>query len=146
MFELRIIPARLRDHDARDGGFSERDLLYKVLFDMKKDMVELKKLVVEIIQSGGGQADYSSHQHTISQLYRDIDIPKNHGNGGADQHQLTIHKPQKDNNYRMMDEAEEVELVDVVRVSPIRVSRRLVIHERVEPVSQSAEDVHRTTS
>lgn len=33
--------------------FSERDLLYKVLFDMKKDMNELKKLVLESYQNGG---------------------------------------------------------------------------------------------
>lgn len=101
------LPMRI-DKSHKDD-FSERDILYKVLFDMKKDMVELKKLVVDIIQNGGGQTDYSSHQHTISQLYRDIDAPNTHGNGGVDQHQLTIHQPQKDNNYRMMDEAEEVE-------------------------------------
>lgn len=35
------------------SDFSERDLLYKVLFDMKKDMNELKKLVLESYQSGG---------------------------------------------------------------------------------------------
>ena len=101
------LPMRI-DKSHKDD-FSERDILYKVLFDMKKDMVELKKLVVDIIQNGGGQADYSSHQHTISQLYRDIDVPNTHGSGGVDQHQLTIHQPQKDNNYRMMDEAEEIE-------------------------------------
>lgn len=33
--------------------FSERDLLYKVLFDMKKDMNDLKKLVLETYQNGG---------------------------------------------------------------------------------------------
>jgi len=30
----------------KEGDFSERDLLYKVLFDMRKDMTELKKLVL----------------------------------------------------------------------------------------------------
>jgi transcriptional regulator with PAS, ATPase and Fis domain len=35
------------------SDFSERDLLYKVLFDMKKDMNELKKLVLESFQTGG---------------------------------------------------------------------------------------------
>ena len=101
------LPMRI-DKSHKDD-FSERDILYKVLFDMKKDMVELKKLVVDIIRNGGGQADYSNHQHTINQLYRDIDAPGTLGNGASDQHQLTIHQPQKDNNYRMMDEAEEVE-------------------------------------
>ncbi len=34
-------------------NFSERDLLYKVLFDMKKDMNELKKLVHDVVQTKG---------------------------------------------------------------------------------------------
>ena len=101
------LPMRI-DKSHKDD-FSERDILYKVLFDMKKDMVELKKLVVDIIRNGGGQADYSSHQHTINQLYRDIDAPNTLGNNTNDHPTLTIHQPQKDNNYRVMDEAEEVE-------------------------------------
>lgn len=32
---------------------SERDILYKVLFDMKKDVTELKRLVFEILHNGG---------------------------------------------------------------------------------------------
>jgi transcriptional regulator with PAS, ATPase and Fis domain len=35
------------------NDFTERDLLYKVLFDMKKDMNDLKKLVLESYQNGG---------------------------------------------------------------------------------------------
>lgn len=35
---------------ASEDNFSERDLLYKVLFDMKKDMTELKKLVHDVLQ------------------------------------------------------------------------------------------------
>jgi hypothetical protein len=46
-------PALLRDMESRDAGFSERDILYKVLFDMKKDMTDLKKLVYELIQNDG---------------------------------------------------------------------------------------------
>jgi len=35
-----------------DEEISERDLLYKVLFDMKRDMIELKKLVLQTLESG----------------------------------------------------------------------------------------------
>lgn len=35
-----------------ETDFSERDILYQVLFDLKKDMNELKKLVFEMIKSG----------------------------------------------------------------------------------------------
>ena len=47
------LPALYRGKiEGNDEGLSERDLLYKVLFDMKKDVNELKKLVHDMIQSG----------------------------------------------------------------------------------------------
>jgi len=79
-----------------------------VLFDMKKDMMELKKLVAEIIQNGGNTSSIQSNQKVINQLYRDIEIPGSN-NIAADPHQLVIHQPDNDKSYDMMDEAEEVE-------------------------------------
>jgi transcriptional regulator with PAS, ATPase and Fis domain len=38
---------------ASNDSFSERDILYKVLFDMKKDMVDLKKLVLQAFGEHG---------------------------------------------------------------------------------------------
>ena len=47
------LPALYRGKlEGGDEGLNERDLLYKVLFDMKKDVNELKKLVHDMIQSG----------------------------------------------------------------------------------------------
>ncbi|RLD75949.1 MAG: sigma-54-dependent Fis family transcriptional regulator [Bacteroidetes bacterium] len=40
-----------------EDKFSERDLLYKVLFDMKKDMSELKKIVLDIIENSDEPKD-----------------------------------------------------------------------------------------
>ena len=36
------------------SDFSEREILYKVLFDMRNDLTDLKKLVLDMIQSGTG--------------------------------------------------------------------------------------------
>ena len=47
------LPMVLREEAKNSGEFSERELLYKVLFEMKKDLSELKK-VVGTIMSGGG--------------------------------------------------------------------------------------------
>ena len=55
------------------SDFSERDLLYKVLFDMKKDLTEVKKLVVDILQSGGGDISSEDKSAIIKRLYADID-------------------------------------------------------------------------
>lgn len=52
--------------------FTERELLYKVLFDMKKDMNELKKLVLETYQSGGLNANIINKHQT---LFEDLESP-----------------------------------------------------------------------
>lgn len=100
------LPMRIQNPGKED--FSERDILYKVLFDMKKDMMELKKLVADIIQNGGNASNVQSSQKAINQLYRDIEIPGNNSLTD-DPHKLVIHQPNKDKSYDRMDEAEEIE-------------------------------------
>lgn len=41
--------------------FSEREILYKVLFDMKKDLTELKKITFDLIQKEGAAEGVSSN-------------------------------------------------------------------------------------
>jgi transcriptional regulator with PAS, ATPase and Fis domain len=50
-------------------GYSERDLLYKVLFDMKKDVKELKQLVFEMLSKGVADKDAL---HTHKNLFEDV--------------------------------------------------------------------------
>ncbi len=45
------LPMRLKN-GGLETDFSERDILYKVLFDMRKDIADLRKAVSEIMQSG----------------------------------------------------------------------------------------------
>lgn len=61
---------------ASSGGpdFSERDILYKVLFDMRKDITDLKKLVLEMISSGGVSGAFAeNHAQYIDRLYQEVD-------------------------------------------------------------------------
>ncbi|MGE4539772.1 MAG: sigma-54 interaction domain-containing protein [Bacteroidales bacterium] len=46
---------------------SERDILYKVLFDMKKDILDLRKTMAEIIAAKGVKDDF---EHSNNQLIR----------------------------------------------------------------------------
>ncbi|MBS9524681.1 sigma-54-dependent Fis family transcriptional regulator [Litoribacter alkaliphilus] len=55
---------------AESADFSEREILYKVLFDMKKDMTELKKLVLESYHSGGLNQNIIKKHQT---LFEDMD-------------------------------------------------------------------------
>jgi transcriptional regulator with PAS, ATPase and Fis domain len=47
------LPAIYKNGTSERDGLSERDILYKVLFDMKKDVTDLKKLVLESYSSVG---------------------------------------------------------------------------------------------
>lgn len=51
---------------------TEREILYKILFDMKTDMNDLKKLVLEIMQKGNiDTALHEDHAQIIQKLYQD---------------------------------------------------------------------------
>jgi hypothetical protein len=47
------LPTLYRDGHVEKENFSERDILYKVLFDMKKDVLDLKKLVLDLYNNQG---------------------------------------------------------------------------------------------
>lgn len=103
----------MRINQQKKDDFSERDILYKVLFDMKRDMTDLKKLVVDIIENGGVPANYTGNPQVINQLYRDIEIDgdHNHNNHQQQESKLTIQQPVVQNNkdFNITHEAEEVE-------------------------------------
>ena len=59
-----------RDRITEDAFNSEREILYKVLFDMKKDMNDLKKLVAQIMDTGRVGSDIEKeHEGIIKKLY-----------------------------------------------------------------------------
>ena len=67
----------LISNDPKDS-INERELMYKFLFDMKKDLTELKKLVIDLIPNDGS-IDLSKDQvNIVNRLYRDIETPQVH--------------------------------------------------------------------
>ena len=57
------------------GDFNERDLLYKVLFDMKKDLQDLKKIVVELIGNDNQEEQdfHPKNASLIKKLFHEVD-------------------------------------------------------------------------
>jgi transcriptional regulator with PAS, ATPase and Fis domain len=58
-----------------NDSFSERELMYKFLFDMKKDLSELKKLVLELIGQNGDISLNTDQSAMVSRLYQEINTP-----------------------------------------------------------------------
>ena len=51
--------------------FSERELLYKVLFDMKRDMTDLKQLVMNLIESENVDGTIGENKQLLQRLYKE---------------------------------------------------------------------------
>lgn len=56
-----------------EESINERELMYKFLFDMKKDLTELKKLVVEIINKGANFTVSGDQAELLNRLYTDVE-------------------------------------------------------------------------
>ena len=70
------LPALLRGlNGGNESNFSERDLLYKVLFDMRKDMTDLKKLVLSLLQNGQiGSEIVQQHSDLFNGIHKEDSV------------------------------------------------------------------------
>ncbi|MBX2947620.1 MAG: sigma-54-dependent Fis family transcriptional regulator [Cyclobacteriaceae bacterium] len=59
------LPTLYRNGISNNESFSERDILYKVLFDMKKDVMDLKKIVLELYNHQGNAAQLVKDHPTL---------------------------------------------------------------------------------
>ncbi|MCC6599325.1 MAG: sigma-54-dependent Fis family transcriptional regulator [Crocinitomicaceae bacterium] len=57
------------------GDFREREILYKVLFDMKNDLNDLKKLVLGIIESGGHYVANQENETLFEKVFSEGEEP-----------------------------------------------------------------------
>ncbi|ARS34903.1 sigma-54 interaction domain-containing protein [Pontibacter actiniarum] len=70
------LPALLAKENSAEGQISERDLLYKVLFDMRRDMSELKKLVFDMLAHQPNDEELlREHSH----LFENMEQPSYNG-------------------------------------------------------------------
>ena len=61
------LPSVIKDKKETDFS-TERDILYKVLFDMKSDLYDLKKLTLELMKNGTGKAQ-EINPNLIQKIY-----------------------------------------------------------------------------
>jgi transcriptional regulator with PAS, ATPase and Fis domain len=66
------LPAIISKNDEKSFS-SEREILYKILFDMKSDMNDLKKLVLDLIRRGEIDVNFhESNSGVIKNLFREV--------------------------------------------------------------------------
>lgn len=69
-----------------DSGFSERDIFYKVLFDLRNDVSDLKQVVIKLIENGGAQQEFIEDNEELLQKvldYQDSGTTMSSGNAAS---------------------------------------------------------------
>ena len=62
------LPSVIKDKKSESDFSTERDILYKVLFDMKSDLYDLKKLTLELMKNGSGKVQ-DINPNLIQKIY-----------------------------------------------------------------------------
>ena len=79
--KISKLPATLDEVKKDNSSFSsEREILYKVLFDMKNDLNDLKKLTMELMKGDGSTDIKEKNQGLINKLYGESEEPQNSKN------------------------------------------------------------------
>jgi transcriptional regulator with PAS, ATPase and Fis domain len=71
--DYRNVPILYQKDGGKSSNVSERDILYKVLFDMKQDVTELKKLVFQLLSSDQDEQLLQKHQGLFKSLEEESD-------------------------------------------------------------------------
>jgi transcriptional regulator with PAS, ATPase and Fis domain len=112
------LPSVIKERKNESDFNTEREILYKVLFDMKSDLHDLKKLTLELMQNGGAKVQ-ETNSHLIKKIYgakeddSEIDFEE-------EPRTAVITSPSNENNYQEQDDnyqfAESVEEEEVLRL------------------------------
>ncbi|WDF60587.1 sigma-54 dependent transcriptional regulator [Flavobacterium sp. KACC 22758] len=63
------LPSVINDSKKESDFTTERDILYKVLFDMRSDLNDLKKLTLELMKNGGSSKMQDINPNLIQKIY-----------------------------------------------------------------------------
>ena len=63
------LPAVISEKKKESDFSTEREILYKVLFDMKSDLNDLKKLTLELMQNGNSKKVQEDNESLIQKIY-----------------------------------------------------------------------------
>lgn len=112
------LPSVIKERKNESDFNTEREILYKVLFDMKSDLHDLKKLTLELMQNGGTKVQ-ETNSHLIKKIYgskeddSEIDFEE-------EPRTAIITTPNNDTNYQEQDDnyqfSESIEEEEVLRL------------------------------
>ncbi len=98
------LPVLVKNDSSNSNDFSnERDIMYKILFDMRNDINDLKKLTLDLMQNGNVQEVQEENQGIIQRIYNDQDTTN------SNIEVVQIPESSSENNYDFIETIEEHE-------------------------------------
>ncbi|CAL2057196.1 sigma-54 dependent transcriptional regulator [Tenacibaculum sp. 190524A05c] len=98
------LPVLVDNNSSNSNDFSnERDIMYKILFDMRNDINDLKKLTLDLMQNGNVQEVQEENQGIIQRIYNDQDTTT------SSVEVVQIPESSPENNYDFIETIEEHE-------------------------------------
>ncbi len=119
----------------QESKIDERELMYKFLFDMKNDLNELKKLVVELINQKGEIQLSDGQRAMVNRLYSDIQITENRSLPNPQPVQEAVPVVNFVSNSEVEDE-DDFEVHEIIQES-------LSLEDREKELIQKALDKHK---
>ena len=110
------LPAVIADKKKAADFSNEREILYKVLFDMKNDLNDLKKLTMELMESGNHKKVQEEQEGLIQKIYGDEEDIESEEMEDEEMNVLQIPQNQqesKKDKYYFAEEIEEEETLSL---------------------------------
>lgn len=70
-------PAVIGKQSSNSDFANERDIMYKILFDMRNDINDLKKLTLDLMQNGDSEQVKEENHGLIERIYQEQEQPEN---------------------------------------------------------------------
>ncbi|MEN3324923.1 sigma-54 dependent transcriptional regulator [Mariniflexile soesokkakense] len=115
------LPAVIKTSKSESDFSSEREILYKVLFDMKSDLNDLKKLTLELMKNGNTKDVEKNNESLIQKIYGDDeddaeyeeDTIENNEVLSIPEHSANHTTPETLDKYHFAEEIEEEETLSL---------------------------------
>ncbi|GAA4279693.1 sigma-54 interaction domain-containing protein [Gaetbulibacter aestuarii] len=112
------LPAVIKSSKSESDFSSEREILYKVLFDMKSDLNDLKKLTLELMKSGNTADVEKDHEGLIQKIYGENESDAEFEEATENLEVLSIpekseQKEEEKDKYHFAEEIEEEETLSL---------------------------------
>ena len=120
------LPAIISDKSKKSDFNNEREILYKVLFDMKGDLNDLKKLTLELMQTSNINEFKKNNEQLINKVYKEDDF------SNQDNIEIVDLENNKSNNKDFNDEFDYIQEVKAIESLSIQEKELELIKKSLE--------------